>query len=76
MVPLLYIRREVFRVPQAAMAAIAGVGQSTVSKWERGHLEPARNELERIRSEAIKRGLPWQDAWFFAAPLTKPEVAA
>jgi transcriptional regulator with XRE-family HTH domain len=67
--PLLHIRKNVFAVPQTEMAEIAAVSQGTVSKWENGALAPDRNELERIRSEAARRGLTWDDSWFFETPL-------
>lgn len=66
--PLLYIRREIFRATQSEMATIAGVSQSTVSKWEAGLLEPGRVEMERIRKGAAGRGLAWCDEWFFQPP--------
>lgn len=62
---LIRIRKHIFGISQAAMAAIALVSQGTVSKWETGELAPDRNEMERIRAEAVKRGLEWNDSWFF-----------
>lgn len=66
--PLLQIRKNVFGVTQSEMAAIAKVAQGTVSRWETGELVPDRRELSRIRLEALKRGLAWDDSWFFEAP--------
>jgi DNA-binding transcriptional regulator YiaG len=65
--PLIRIRKQVFGVSQATMAAIAKVSQGTVSKWETGELSPDRNEMGRIRDEAIRRQIRWSDAWFFEA---------
>lgn len=65
---LLYIRRHIFGVTQVEMAAIAGVRQSQVSRWENGHRRPSIVELERIRTEAVKRQLAWDDRWFFENP--------
>lgn len=62
------IRCRVFRATQIEMAAIAGVRQSQVSRWENGLRRPSLREMERIRAEARKRGLPWDDRWFFEAP--------
>ena len=62
---LRHIRKTVFGVTQADLASIARVSQGTVSKWERENLKPNLEELERIRSEAVKRGLEWNDSWFF-----------
>lgn len=66
--PLLHIRKKVFGFTQAEMAAIAVVSQGTVSKWETGSLAPDADELKRIRAEAAKLGLPWDDLWFFETP--------
>lgn len=65
--PLLQIRKNVFDVTQREMAVIAEVSQATISRWENGGA-PDRHELSRIRLEALKRGLPWEDSWFFEAP--------
>ena len=62
------IRLDVFQVSQAELAQIAGVRQATVSRWERGELEPSLSALERIREAAIARGLDWHDRWLFEAP--------
>ena len=64
---------------QAPFAAVAGVSQPTVSRWEEDSLpgsQPDREEMERIRSAAIKRGLPWSDSWFFQTFPDDDEVAA
>jgi len=62
---LLRIRKRVFRQTQVVMAGIAGVDQSTWSRWERGVRSPTLEELGRVRSEAIRLQLPWDDAFFF-----------
>lgn len=66
--PIVYIRKQVFGVNQAALADIAGVSQGTVSKWESGELAPDQSEMSRIRQEAMARGVAWDDRWFFEAP--------
>lgn len=66
--PIEHIRRNVFGATQAELASIAGVAQATVSRWEAGEFEPTRAELDRIRSEAMQRGIDWDDGWFFAVP--------
>lgn len=66
MTPLEHIRRDVFRATQAEMGRLAGVRQATWSRWERGLREPTRVHLDRIRAEARRRKLRWDDGWFFA----------
>jgi transcriptional regulator with XRE-family HTH domain len=63
-----YIRTKVFKLEQAPFAGIAGVSQPTVSRWEQSEIEnsePNRRAMALIREEAIRRGLPWSDSWFF-----------
>lgn len=72
-----HIRKQVFKVRQAEFAAIAGVTQATVSRWERGGA-PSLEEMQRIREAAAARRLRWQDKWFFEmpSPAPQPEQAA
>lgn len=63
-----HIRKSVLDLSQAELAAIAGVSQGTVSKWENGELNPNRDEMARIRDEAHRRELAWEDSWFFETP--------
>lgn len=65
---LRYIRQHVFHATQAEMAAIAGVRQSQVSRWENNVRRPSLRELENIRNAALARGLRWNDRWFFELP--------
>lgn len=72
-----YIRTKVFKLKQAPFAAIAGVSQPTVSRWEQAASQPSRGEMEKIRSAAMDRGIPWNDSWFFQAhPDESRETAA
>lgn len=59
------IRKDVLSLSQAEIAALVGVSQGTVSKWENGELAPSLSEMAIIRSEARSRGLEWDDRWFF-----------
>jgi transcriptional regulator with XRE-family HTH domain len=59
------IRVKVFRCSQIEMAEIAGVRQSTISRWENGLLVPEHTALKHIRNEAARRGIVWDDKWFF-----------
>jgi DNA-binding transcriptional regulator YiaG len=62
-----HIRKNVFRLKQQEFAAIAGVQQSTVSRWERGEASPSLSEMAAIREAARgKRG--WSDRLFFETP--------
>ncbi|GAA4108635.1 helix-turn-helix domain-containing protein [Aminobacter aganoensis] len=71
-----HIRKTVFRLSQAEFAAIAGVTQATVSRWEKGG-SPTLEEMQRIRDAAAERRIKWSDKLFFEpAPSTKPERAA
>lgn len=71
---LLRIRTEIFAATQAEMAAIAGVRQATWSRWEAGLAEPSRDDMKAIRDEAVRRALPWDDAWFFDNPSSAETV--
>lgn len=65
--PIAHIRKQIFKVPQADFAVIAGTTQTSVSRWEKGEQVPDINEMERIRSAARERGIEWEDRWFFEA---------
>lgn len=62
------IRKEVFHATQAEMAEIAGTAQASISRWENEETSPTLLDLAKIRSEAMTRGLDWDDSWFFEAP--------
>lgn len=63
-----HIRREIFRATQAEFAALAGVTQATVSRWEAGGA-PSLDEMQAIRKAAAARAIEWNDAWFFDVPV-------
>lgn len=69
-----YIRKHVFQVTQTEFAAIAGVGQASVSRWESG-VAPSLDEMQAIRQAAATRGLQWDDSWFFDVPSTENSAA-
>ena len=76
-----HIRKAVFGVTQQAFAEIAGVQQSTISRWENGDAAPTLDEMERIRAATKGRKLKakWDDRLFFAPrplPAPKAEQAA
>lgn len=70
-----HIRKNIFRVTQQEFAAIAGVQQPSISRWENG-VAPTLSEMQAIRDAAKSRGIDWNDAWFFEAPVTEAEASA
>lgn len=70
------IRKDILSLSQAEIAAIVGVSQGTVSKWESGELSPSLDEISIIRREAIARGVCWDDGWFFGPAPSKTGEAA
>jgi len=64
-----HIRKNVLRVSQSELGAIAGVTQATVSRWEAGELNPDLRQMALIRAAARrKKGAGWKDALFFDPP--------
>ncbi len=74
--PIEHIRKSVLGISQAELARIAETTQPTVSRWEKGELEPSRAEMALIRTAVIARGRPWADVWFFEAPVSESHAAA
>ena len=70
MKPIEHIRKRLFDVSQTAFGEIAGTTQASVSRWEQGTQEPSQSEMQRIRDEAVLRGIDWNDRWFFETPST------
>lgn len=65
-----HIRTAVFKLNQAEFAALAGVGQGSVSRWENG-TPLSSQEMQAIREAAIARGITWDDKLFFEIPPTE-----
>ncbi len=65
---VVHLRKAVLKISQAELAEIAKTTQASVSRWENGELSPDLSQLTLIRDEVIKRGLAWDDTWFFEAP--------
>ena len=63
-----HIRKNIFSVSQVEFAEIIGVRQATVSRQESNLLSLTIDQMERIRSEAVRRKIPWSDDWFFDVP--------
>lgn len=64
-----HIRTKVFEVTQSEFAALAGVTQASVSRWEKG-VAPSLDEMRAIRQAAEDRGISWDDRFFFETPET------
>jgi DNA-binding transcriptional regulator YiaG len=71
---LTHIRGNLFQMTQVQFAAVLGVDQSTVSRWEQGKLDPGLKDLRKIRAlarnkkraeEWKKRGIEWSDGFLF-----------
>lgn len=67
-----HIRKALFDVSQTDFAAILGVAQSTVSRWERG-VAPSLEEMRAIRRAAFEREIAWNDSYFFQIPMEAVE---
>ncbi|MCV0352812.1 MAG: helix-turn-helix domain-containing protein [Nitratireductor sp.] len=59
-----YIRKEIFDATQVEFAALIGVTQASVSRWERD-VSPSLDDMRKIRLAAAERGIDWDDGWFF-----------
>lgn len=59
-----YIRKEIFEATQVEFAALIGVTQASVSRWERD-VSPSLDDMRKIRLAAAERGIDWDDRWFF-----------
>jgi transcriptional regulator with XRE-family HTH domain len=74
--PIKAIRTRVFNLTQVEFATIAGVQQSTVSRWENG-VAPTLDEMQAIRSAAATKKMRWSDEWFFTpAPERRAKARA
>lgn len=75
MTPLRQIRKHVLGLNVQEMAAVVGVSQGTISKWENDQHGPSLDHLMLIRAHAARRGIDWSDGWFFGDPVPteKPE---
>lgn len=64
-----YIRKNIFKVTQSDFADLVGVTQATVSRWEKDNetASPSLIDMRAIREAAQKRGIRWNDTYFFTA---------
>lgn len=79
--PLYRVRKEILKLTQAEIAEVAKTRQATVSRWERGELEPSRDQLALVLEYARVHGIDLTPADFFgldesASPPPPSEGAA
>lgn len=60
-----HIRKNVLGLSQSEFAAICGVKQPTIHRWEAGLTQPGLDHLAAIRREITARGIEWDDSSFF-----------
>jgi transcriptional regulator with XRE-family HTH domain len=51
------IRKAILQLSQQQMADVAGTSQATVSRWEKGELEPDRSQIAAILEYARGKGI-------------------
>jgi len=71
-----HIRKNILKLTQPEMAAIACCTQSLVSYWESGARFPDTEHMGRIRTHARSIGIKWNDSWFFETPPLEPAPQA
>ncbi|WP_409449664.1 helix-turn-helix domain-containing protein [Brevundimonas sp.] len=72
--PIRWVRKNVFKATQDALAEIGGVSRPRVSRYENGEGDPPFDFLRRLRSEAHRRGVEFSGDWFFEVPNTAAPV--
>jgi transcriptional regulator with XRE-family HTH domain len=65
--PIRFIRTRIFRLNQAEFGRMAGLSQPAVSRIENGEQSPSLEDVARIRAEAKRQALSWDDAWLFGS---------
>lgn len=69
MSPARYIREHIFGVQtQAEFAELLDYSQANISRIETGAQRPGAEYQERVRSAARRKGLRWDNNWFFEVP--------
>jgi transcriptional regulator with XRE-family HTH domain len=71
-----FIRESVFGIStQHEFAKLLRYEQATVSRFESGARRMSLDAQERIRALARRRGIRWDNNWFFEIPEDFPRVA-
>lgn len=70
-----HIRKSVLGLSQAEVAALTGVTQATVSRWEKGELFPNLRELGVLRQAAREKDASFDDRLFFDPPAVEATAA-
>jgi transcriptional regulator with XRE-family HTH domain len=66
--PCRFIREEIFKIKtQREFAELLECSQPKISRYENGDEIPSSTQ-KLIRSIAKKRGIAWNDVWFFEVP--------
>jgi hypothetical protein len=67
--PARYIRERVFHIEtQTEFGELIGHHPSVICRFECGVRPLTRRAQESIRAAAKKRGIKWNDRWFFEVP--------
>lgn len=53
---------------QVDLARITGRNQATISRWESGDGVPNISDLQKLRAEFQRRGLPWSENFWAGVP--------
>jgi transcriptional regulator with XRE-family HTH domain len=63
-----FAQKCVLRCSQVEFGNLVGASRSTVANWISGKTSPTFHHIQAARDEIIKRGLPWNDSWWFDPP--------
>jgi hypothetical protein len=68
-----HVRICVFQMKQIDYAEMLGLEQAAVSFWETQGRFGSFESMVKVRTEALKRGISWNDLWFFEVPPDAPK---
>lgn len=71
--PAEFIRKKVFGIEtQTEFASLMGYSQAHINRLENGYAL-SREAQDRIRALAKKKGIDWDNNWFFEVPVEAAE---